>query len=60
MKGVHNTKEVDSARNLDNMMINQLRDMAVTLDTLSLNAIADRFEKLADKAHNRLHWTGEE
>ena len=51
MKGVHNAKEVDSVRNLD--------DMADTLDAPSLNAIADRFEKLAEMPY-RLHWTGEE
>tara|TARA_R110000868_G_scaffold353220_1_gene614465 strand:+ start:51 stop:221 length:171 start_codon:yes stop_codon:yes gene_type:complete len=55
-----NPKDIDAIRKLDKIMISQLRQMAKKSGLTSFNLIADRMEKLAAKAHDRLHWTGSE
>ena len=57
MKGVHSTKE---AMKTDGEMEIFLHDLARKENSDFIRQIADRFAQLANKAHNRLHWTGEE
>tara|TARA_B110000977_G_C10997869_1_gene462630 strand:- start:274 stop:447 length:174 start_codon:yes stop_codon:yes gene_type:complete len=57
---VTNIKELEKVVSQDETMIKELRELADIYKRYDVYRIANRLEHLTNKAHTRLHWTGNE
>lgn len=55
-----NIKELEKVVSQDETMIKELRELADIYKRYDVYRIANRLEQLTNKAHTRLHWTGNE